>query len=130
MEKVINCSILTPENLLFDGEVEYAIVNAHDGEMGFLPNHAALVSALGIGELRLKKDNAEHYFIVEGGVVEMRDNKLIVLAESAFLKSDLKKDILEAKLKEIQDSIDSSENKAILKLEEKKLKARLKVALK
>jgi F-type H+-transporting ATPase subunit epsilon len=54
-----------------------------EGEMGILPHHAALLSTLNFGELRVRKGGAEESFIVYGGVVEVRPDRVIVLADTA-----------------------------------------------
>ncbi len=132
MERVINCSILTPERLIYEGEVGFAVVQAHDGEMGFLYGHSPLISKLGIGEIRLNNPKSVDYLVIEGGVVEIKNNKLIVLAEKAFKKSDLSAADLDSKMKELDSHMNEmpqySEDKFILKLENDRLKVRLKVA--
>ena len=80
--KKIKCSILTPDRYLFEGEVAFAVVQAYNGEMGFLVDHAPLISELGLGEIRLQDGKTTEYFVIEGGVVEIRDNKLIILTET------------------------------------------------
>jgi F-type H+-transporting ATPase subunit epsilon len=132
MERVINCSILTPERLIYEGEVGFAVVQAHDGEMGFLYGHSPLISRLGIGEIRLNNPKSVDYLVVEGGVVEIKNNKLIILAEKAFKKSDLSAADLDMKMKDLDNQMNEmpqySEDKFILKLEKDRLKVRLKVA--
>jgi F-type H+-transporting ATPase subunit epsilon len=132
MERVINCSILTPERLIYEGEVGFAVVQAHDGEMGFLYGHSPLISKLGIGEIRLNNPKSVDYLVVEGGVVEIKNNKLIILAEKAFKKSDLSAAELDSKMKDLDSQMNEmpiySEDKFILKLEKDRLKVRLKVA--
>ena len=132
MERVINCSILTPERLIYEGEVGFAVVQAHDGEMGFLYGHSPLISRLGIGEIRLNNPKSVDYLVVEGGVVEIKNNKLIILAEKAFKKSDLSASDLDLKMKDLDNQMNEmpqySEDKFILKLEKDRLKVRLKVA--
>lgn len=132
MERVINCSILTPERLIYEGDVGFAVVQAHDGEMGFLYGHSPLISILGIGEIRLNNPKSVEYLVVEGGVVQIKNNKLIILAEKAFKKSDLSAADLDSKMKELDNQMNEmpqySEDKFILKLEKDRLKVRLKVA--
>jgi F-type H+-transporting ATPase subunit epsilon len=131
--KKIKCSILTPERQLFDGEIAFAVVQAHNGEMGFLVDHAPLISELGIGEIRLQDGKTTEYFLVEGGIVEIRGNKMIVLAETALKKSELDRKEIEEKLKSVHAQKEA-EIKAFslewmqLQDQEKRLKARLKVA--
>ena len=133
MSRKLNCSILTPERTLYEGDIDFVVVQAHNGEMGFLPGHAPLISELGIGEIRLRDKTSTEYMIVEGGIVEIRDNKLIVLAENALKKEELDKDQLTKLNKELdekQGSLDPfSDERIQLKLEQEKVKARLKIAL-
>lgn len=132
MERVINCSILTPERMIYEGEVGFAVVQAHDGEMGFLYGHSPLISKLGVGEIRLNNPKSVDYLLVEGGVVEIKNNKLIILAERAYKKSDLDLAELDAKLKELDSNMEQSapfsEEKLLMRLEKDQLKVKLKVA--
>ncbi|NLV68189.1 MAG: ATP synthase F1 subunit epsilon [Spirochaetes bacterium] len=132
MERVINCTVLTPERLVYEGDVGFAVVQAYNGEMGFLYGHSPLISRLGVGEVRLNNPKSVDYLIIEGGVVEIKDNKLIVLAEKAYHKKDLSAAELESKLKELDEKMSSipqfSEEKFILRVEKDMLKLKLKVA--
>ncbi len=133
MSRKLNCNILTPEKTIYDGDIDFVVVQAYDGELGFLPGHAPLISELGIGEIRLRDKTSTDYLIVEGGIVEIRDNKLIILAENALTKDELKKDELENIYKELdsrQQGLEPfSDERMEVKLEQEKIKARLKVAL-
>ncbi len=129
----IQCSILTPERSLFEGETAFAVVQAHNGQMGFLVDHAPLISQLGIGEIRLSDGKTTEYFIVEGGIVQIQSNRMIILAEKAAKKGELDKKELEQKLKEVKEQ-KAKEYKAfspewiLLQDEEYRLKARIRVA--
>jgi len=131
--KKIKCSILTPDRYLFEGEVAFAVVQVYNGEMGFLVDHAPLIAELGLGEIRLQDGKTTEYFIIEGGVVEIRNNKLIILTELANKKEELNKNELEEKLKELrvqkeQEIKSFSPEWVRFQIEEKRIKARLKVA--
>jgi len=133
MERVIKCSILTPEKLIYEGEVGFAVIQAHNGEIGFLYGHSPLISKLGVGEVRLNNPKGIDYLMIEGGVVEVKNNNLIVLAERAFNQSDLSADEIKDRMKAIDAGIDQlppfDEEKVELRLEKEKLKICLKVAL-
>lgn len=133
MSRKLNCNILTPERTIYDGDIDFVVVQAYDGELGFLPGHAPLISELGIGEIRLRDKTSTDYLIVEGGIVEIRENKLIILAENAMMKDELNKEELDKLYKELdekQSGLDPfSEERVEVKLEQEKVKARLKVAL-
>lgn len=130
MVNKITCTILTPERVLFEGEVGFAVVQAHNGEMGFLFNHSPLISELGIGEVRLRDEKTTNYFVVEGGAVEIRDNRLIILAENAIPKSELKVEEIEKKMKELsgKEVKTYSDEYFTVQAETHKMKMRLKVA--
>jgi F-type H+-transporting ATPase subunit epsilon len=130
MVNTINCTILTPERVLFEGEVGFAVVQAHNGEMGFLYNHSPLISELGVGEIRLRDEKSTTYFVVEGGAVEIRDNRLIVLAENAIPKNELNTDEIEKKIKELEsrEVKTYSEEYFLVRAETHKMKMRMKVA--
>ncbi len=130
MERKIECSIITPDRVIFEGQVDYAVVQAFDGEMGFLYNHAPLISELGIGELRLRKNSDIQYMVVEGGFVEIRDNELSVLAENAYIKNDLSKEQIEQDIKDLKQTSKTAADmeKMNFEVELTKLNAKLKVA--
>lgn len=73
--------IITPEKNLFAGEAESLIVPALDGEMGILNHHAPIISALKAGNVKLRTNGKEETFEINGGVLEVNSNKVIVLAE-------------------------------------------------
>jgi F-type H+-transporting ATPase subunit epsilon len=59
------------------------IVPGTEGVMGILPNHTPLISTLANGELIIRKGSAEEHFAIYGGVVEVRPDKVMVLADAA-----------------------------------------------
>lgn len=76
-------SVLTPEKAVFEGQVEYVEVPGTEGYFGVLAHHAALVSGLAPGTLKIRKvGGAEESMQVTGGFFEVGDNKATVLADS------------------------------------------------
>jgi len=74
--------IITPENKLFEGEVTSVKFPGTDGEFGVLNNHAPIISTLTKGSIVVIDNNNESKnFDINGGVIEMQNNKIIVLAE-------------------------------------------------
>lgn len=73
--------IITPEKNVYQGEVELINLPGSDGSFGVLNDHAALVSTLKAGEIKIVENGNEKTFPVKGGVVEVNNNKVIVLAE-------------------------------------------------
>jgi len=85
----IHLTILTPEKTLFDRVVESAVITAYDGEMGFLPRHAPLITILGIGELRARSGGERFRFAVHGGFARIEKDLLLVLADVAEASPDI-----------------------------------------
>jgi F-type H+-transporting ATPase subunit epsilon len=74
--------IISPEATLFSGEVTRAKFPGKDGSFEVLNNHAPIVSVLKKGKIRLvDANNQTTFYEVNGGVIEMQKNKIIVLAE-------------------------------------------------
>lgn len=74
--------ITTPEKLVVSRRADYAEIPGKDGYMGILPGHAALLSELGQGELKVTSAGKVETFTVSGGYLEVRDNHVRVLADS------------------------------------------------
>ncbi len=75
--------IITPDRKIFSGEVESATFPGSEGSFQVLNNHAPLISSLEEGTIRYRTGSGEFEVTVNGGVVEVLKNKIIVLAESA-----------------------------------------------
>jgi F-type H+-transporting ATPase subunit epsilon len=89
LELPIHLEIVTPARRVFDGDVDEVVVPGSEGELGILPHHAPLVSMLGQGCLRLKKDGQEEVMAIFGGFVQVRPDRVVVLAETADVASDI-----------------------------------------
>ena len=77
---MLKVSVISPESVLFEGEVASVIAPAFDGEVGILTGHAAMVTTLGAGTLRLGDGKS---FKVEGGFLQVADNEVRVVTEKA-----------------------------------------------
>ncbi|MFT4546016.1 MAG: F-type H+-transporting ATPase subunit epsilon [Bacteroidia bacterium] len=79
----MNLEIVTPDEKIFEGEAKYVQLPGKEGLFGILDNHAPIVSSLTKGRIKVEVLNGDiQYFEIGGGVVEMNNNKVIVLAES------------------------------------------------
>jgi F-type H+-transporting ATPase subunit epsilon len=81
--------IVTPEGQLYADEVDAVNCPGIMGELGVLPHHAPLLSTLGIGELRIRKGDQEESFVIAGGFLQVRPDKVVVMAELADLSSEI-----------------------------------------
>lgn len=78
------CTVVTPEQQVFDQTVTQAILPAHDGQIGILTDRAPLLVKIGLGTLRLDVQGGKSQeFFVDGGIAQMKDNRLTVLTEEA-----------------------------------------------
>src|SRR5256714_11553273 len=81
--------IVTPERLAYSGQVDSVQVPGSEGELGILPHHAPLVSMLGVGELRIRTGGVDESFAIAGGFVQVRPDKVVVMAEMADMASEI-----------------------------------------
>ncbi|WP_308636718.1 F0F1 ATP synthase subunit epsilon [Paenibacillus silvisoli] len=81
--------IVTPERKAYAEDVNMIIVKGSEGEMGILPNHIPMVTPLKIAPVTIKKDRSEEVIAVNGGFLEIRKDKVVILAESAELPGDI-----------------------------------------
>jgi F-type H+-transporting ATPase subunit epsilon len=85
----IRLEIVTPEKLAYSDDVDAVVLPGSEGELGVLPHHAPLISMLGAGELRVRKAGLEESFAIVGGFVQVRPDKVVVMAETADLAAEI-----------------------------------------
>jgi F-type H+-transporting ATPase subunit epsilon len=75
--------IITPDKMIFEGEVKLIQLPGSKGAFEILKNHAPIISTLEKGTIKIQdENNEEKLFEVDGGVIENKANKIIVLVES------------------------------------------------
>lgn len=92
-ENAIKFEVVTPEKVVFSGEIEWIIVPAALGNLGVLRNHAPLVTALRIGMVTYLQDGKPYRMAISGGFMEVVRNQAVVLANTAEIgeKIDLQR---------------------------------------
>ncbi len=78
----MNLEIITPDKKVYAGVVDSVILPGNNGGFQILKDHAPIVSTLAKGNLVIEANGKKEIFIVDGGVVEVAKNKVLVLAES------------------------------------------------
>ena len=74
--------IITPEKTVYTGEIKLIRVPGSDGSFEVLSNHAPIISTLTKGDIKVvTEDDNENHFEINGGVIEIKENKIIVLGE-------------------------------------------------
>ena len=105
--------IITPELTKFDDEAELVIVRTIEGEIGFMANHMACSAVLDYGALRIFNDDVERRIAVFGGISQMNENVLTVLANDAQWPEDIDLALVEAEREQterrLQESVDDLE---------------------
>ena len=77
----MNLKIITPERLIFEGEAELVQLPGSDGLFEILKGHAPMIASLGKGKIKIGNNNEYQYFEINGGVAEIFNNEVLVLAE-------------------------------------------------
>jgi F-type H+-transporting ATPase subunit epsilon len=103
----IQLEIVTPEKLAYSGAVDAVVLPGAEGEMGVLPHHAPLLAALGIGELRIRKGGEEEHFAIAGGFVQVRPDKVVVMAETADMASEIDLEKAQEARREAEKALES-----------------------
>jgi len=85
----LQLEIVTPERLAYSDHVDSVQLPGIEGELGVLPHHAPLVSILGLGELLIRKGGQEESFAIVGGFLQVRPDKVVVMAEDADMASEI-----------------------------------------
>jgi len=75
--------VVTPESVICSCEVDAVIAPGVEGQLGILPHHAPLITMLQAGELRVRKNGDETCIAIYGGFLEVRPDRVIVLADAA-----------------------------------------------
>jgi len=79
----IRLEIITAERVVYAGDVDIVVAPGIEGQLGILPHHAPLMTMLQPGELMLRKDDEEESMFVSGGFLEVRGDRVVVLADVA-----------------------------------------------
>ncbi|BDG45265.1 F0F1 ATP synthase subunit epsilon [Saccharococcus caldoxylosilyticus] len=120
--KTIKVSVVTPDGPVYEADVEMVSTKAKSGELGILPGHIPLVAPLEISAVRLKKEGKTQYIAVSGGFLEVRPDKVTILAQAAERAEDIDvarakaaKERAERRLQSKQDDIDFKRAEMALK---------------
>ena len=109
----LHLEIVTPERRVYSDTVDSVQVPGAEGELGVLPNHAPLVSTLGVGELRFRKDGVEESFAVVGGFLQVRPDKVVVLAETADMASEIDLEKAQEARREAERALESGYHEGV-----------------
>ena len=101
----LHLEIVTPEKKIFSDSVENVYLPGADGEMGILPQHAGLVTALKAGELRYLHNGVTTTLAIGSGFAEVDQKKVIVLTDSALGEDEIDEATTEAAMKRAEEQL-------------------------
>ena len=79
----MKCSITTPSGELFQSECEFVLVHRPEGEFAMMEDHIPIISTVSKGFIKVRSNQTETFIALVGGVVEMKDNSVTIIAQSA-----------------------------------------------
>ena len=117
----LQLELVTPERRAFTQEVDMVVVPGIDGQLGILPHHTPLITALGVGELKIRRGGEEQIFGVSGGFVEVRPDRVVIMADLAEHSNEIDeakaaeaRRQAETQVSEAQDPVDLARARAAL----------------
>jgi F-type H+-transporting ATPase subunit epsilon len=105
--------IVTPERLAYSDTVDAVNLPGIEGELGVLPHHAPLVSMLGLGELRIRKGGTEESFAIVGGFLQVRPDRVVVMAETADMASEINLEKAQEARREAERALEGAATDAV-----------------
>jgi F-type H+-transporting ATPase subunit epsilon len=127
----IKVDIVTAERVVYSEEVDIIVAPSSEGQLGILPHHSPLMTTLQPGELIMRKAGEEYSLAIAGGFMEVRPDRVIVLADAAERADEIDIARAESAKQKAQDSITHHEAGVDISQAEASLRralARIKVA--
>ena len=117
----IKLDIVTAERVVFSDDVDVIVAPGIEGQLGILPHHAPLMTMLKPGELLVRKNGEEFSLVITGGFLEVRPDRVIVLADAAerveeidMARAEEAKRRAQERLKERPPEVDAARAQAAL----------------
>ena len=99
--------IITAESHVYSEEVEVLVAPGIDGELGILPHHAPLMTALQPGEIMIRKEGQETYMAVTGGFLEVMGNQVTILADACERSDEIDEERARVAMQQAQERLAS-----------------------
>jgi len=103
----LQLEIVTPEAKIFSEEVNSVVLPGAEGELGILPQHAALMTQIQPGEVRITRDNGTISLAVGDGFAQVRDNKVSVLTDLAIETAKIDEEKTQQAIDRAQEALKS-----------------------
>ncbi len=105
----LNLKLITPARTVLEEEADEVVAETKDGQITILANHAPIVSVLKPGELIIRKDGDEKPLAIAGGIIEMRRNTLVILADTAEHVEEIDLERAETRAKDLVEKLKDKE---------------------
>ncbi len=99
------CRVITPEEVIFDGEVDRVIARIADGEIGVLVDHAPTISTLEIGDTRILQNDETLVYATSDGFFKVSDNLVQILVEEAIAAGEIDVSEAEGRVEEAENDL-------------------------
>jgi F-type H+-transporting ATPase subunit epsilon len=99
------CRVITPEEVIYDGEADLVIARIADGDLGVLVDHSPLVSTVEVGEVRIRENDEQHVYATSDGFFKVSDNLVQLLVEEAVSAEDIDVDAAENRVEEAEKDL-------------------------
>jgi len=99
------CRVITPEEVIYDGEADLVIARIADGDLGVLVDHSPLVSTVEVGEVRIREDDEQHVYATSDGFFKVSENLVQVLVEEAVSAEEIDVNAAESRVEEAEQEL-------------------------
>jgi F-type H+-transporting ATPase subunit epsilon len=96
------CRVITPEEVIYDGEANLVITRIADGDLGVLVDHSPLVSTVEVGEVRIREGDEQLVYATSDGFFKVSENLVQVLVEEAVSVEDIDIDAAEDRIEQAE----------------------------
>ena len=107
-------TIVTAEREVFSEDVDSLVAPGIDGQLGILPNHAPLMTQLQPGEMTVRSDGDENVLVVTGGFLEVLNNNVTILADTAEMDVAIDLERAEEALKRASERMENRQSEVDL----------------
>jgi F-type H+-transporting ATPase subunit epsilon len=99
------CRVITPEEIVYDGEADLVVARIADGDLGVMVDHAPLVSSVEPGEVRIRDGEEQHIYATSDGFFKVSENLVQILVEEAVVPDEIDVNAAENRIEEAEREI-------------------------
>nr|QHN54364.1 ATP synthase CF1 epsilon subunit [Calla palustris] len=107
----LNLCVLTPNRIIWDSEVKEIILSTNSGQIGVLPNHAPIATAVDIGLLRIRLNDQWLTVALMGGFARIGNNEITILGNDAEISTDIDPQEAQQALEKAEANLSKAEGK-------------------